>query len=104
MSIDPKDIVREASPSGGRYVYAFADGSAAELAFHERDGVVTITHTGTPPRHRGQGVAATLVERAVADFRAAGQKVIPACWFARDQFRAHPDWADLLWRGGGARE
>jgi predicted GNAT family acetyltransferase len=34
----------------------------------------------------------------VEDFRAAGKRVIPACWFARQQFQEHPDWADLLTR------
>jgi predicted GNAT family acetyltransferase len=70
------------------------------MTYAERQpGVVVITHTGTPPRHRGQGAAAALVARAVEDFRAAGQKVIPACWFAREQFDEHPEWADLLYRG-----
>ena len=100
MSIDPKLIRLQGGSKTGRYVYSFADGSEAEMDFFEsHPGVVTITHTGTPRQHRGQGVAATLVTRAMEDFRAAGQKVIPACWFARDQFAEHPEWADLLYRG-----
>ena len=100
MSIEPSRIELARSASGGRYSYAFADGSAAEMAYVERQpGVVTITHTGTPQQHRNRGVAAALVARAVSDFRAAGQKVIPVCWFARDQFRAHPEWSELLFRG-----
>ena len=101
MSIDPEKVRLEKSGSRGRYSYRFDDGDAAELVFVEQQpGVVAITHTGTPPQHRGQGVAATLVAKAVADFRAAGQKVIPACWFAREQFREHADWSDLLHRNG----
>ena len=98
MSIDPDQVQHERSPSGGRFTYAFQDGASAELAYLERSGVVTITHTGTPRHHRGQGVAAVLVERAVADFREAGRKVIPACSYARDQFQAHPEWNDVLFR------
>ena len=99
MTIELRDIRLEKGRSGGRYFYSFPDGSEAEMAFVEqRPGTVTITHTGTPRQHRGQGIAAQIVTRAVADFRAAGQKVIPACWFAREQFEAHPDWADLLVR------
>jgi predicted GNAT family acetyltransferase len=99
VSIDPNQIRLEGAAASGRYVYRFADGSEAEMAYAARQpGVVTITHTGTPPRHRGQGVAAALVAKAVADFRAAGLKVVPACWFVREQFDAHPDWADLLHR------
>jgi predicted GNAT family acetyltransferase len=98
MSIDPDQVQHERSPSGGRFTYAFPDGAVAELSYLERSGVATITHTGTPPHHRGQGVAAVLVAVAVADFRAAGQKVIPACSYARDQFQAHPEWGDVLFR------
>jgi predicted GNAT family acetyltransferase len=81
----------------GRYVHPFPDRSEAEMVYVEqRPGIVTITHTETPPQHRGQGIAAALVARAVEDFRRDGRKVVPACWFARQQFREHPDWADLL--------
>ncbi len=100
MKIEPAAIQLQTGAEHGRYSHAFPDGSEAEMIYVERrPGVVAITHTETPPQHRGQGVAATLVARAVADFRAAGLKVSPACWFARQQFREHPDWGDLLFRG-----
>ncbi len=100
MNVDPQSIRIEAAPDRGRYVYDLPDGSQAELTFFERPrGVVTIDHTETPPRHRGRGVAAALVARAVEDFRAAGQKVIPACPFAFRKFKEHPEWADVLLRG-----
>jgi predicted GNAT family acetyltransferase len=97
MSIDPAAIRLESGAGGLRYVYDFSDGSQAELRFFESPpGVVTIDHTETPRKHREQGVGAAMVTRAVADFRAAGQKVIPACPFAFRQFREHPEWSDLL--------
>ena len=100
MTVDAGSIRLAAGPQHGRYSYAFPDGSEAEMIYAERrPGVVVITHTETPPQHRGQGVAASLVARAVADFRAAGRKVVPACWFARQQFQEHPDWDDMLFRG-----
>lgn len=99
MSVEPDKIQLEKGPSGGRYFHPFADGSAAEMVYVERTGVVTITHTETPRQHRGGGTAAALVERAVEDFRAAGQKVVPACSFARRLFDEHADWTDLLARG-----
>jgi predicted GNAT family acetyltransferase len=97
--VDPGLIRLSGGSGGGRYSYPFADGSESEMIYVEqRPGVVTITHTETPRQHQGQGVAAALVGRAVEDFRAAGKKVVPACWFARAQFREHPEWADLLFR------
>ncbi len=58
--------------------------------------LVIIDHTGVPDALRGTGAGAALVARAVADFRAAGLRVLPLCPFAAAQFRRHPDWADLL--------
>jgi predicted GNAT family acetyltransferase len=102
--MDSRDIRRERAQSHGRYAYSFADGTEAEMVYAERSpGVVTITHTYTPPQHRGRGHAAQLVARAVEDFRAAGQKVVPACWFARRQFDERPEWADLLAQKEGER-
>ena len=101
---DERTIVREDGRSGGRYVRLLADGTEAELSYVEmRPGVVTITHTGTPRPHRGQGIAAALVRRAVEDFKAEGKKVIPACWFAREQFGEHPEWSEILFRSDEAK-
>jgi len=100
MIVDPAKIRLENSPGYGRYSFAFSDGSEAEMNYTERQpGIATIVHTYTPPQHRGNGVAAVLVGRAVGDFRSSGKKVVPACWFARQQFDEHPEWADLLHRG-----
>lgn len=101
MSISSDVIRKEARPNGGRYSYAFPDGEEAELIFiADGPGLAIITHTYTPPQHRGRGTAAALVAKAVADFRAEGRKVMPSCWFARHEFDAHPEWSDLLARGG----
>jgi hypothetical protein len=90
----------ETEGNRARYVLALPDGTEAELTYVEdRPDVVTILHTYTPPEHRGHGFAARLVERAVADFRASGKAVVPICWFARQQFRERPEWADLLAKG-----
>jgi predicted GNAT family acetyltransferase len=96
MTIEQDDIEREETGSKGRYVYR-ADGAEAELTFSRAgEGLVIIDHTGVPAAFRGQGVGQALVERAVADFRAEGRKVLPLCPFAAAQFRRHPEWADLL--------
>ena len=86
MNLDPGRIRVEAGSARGRYVYRFPDGSEAEMRYFESaPGVVTITHTETPARHRGRGVAAALVAHAVAEFRAGGRQVVPLCSFARRQ-------------------
>ena len=101
MTIEPKDIDLEDKGSKGRYVYR-ADGAEAELTFTRAGvGLVIVDHTGVPDAFRGQGVGQALVARAVADFRAAGKKVLPLCPFAASQFRRHPEWADLLQQRSG---
>ncbi len=96
MAIDADDITLEETGGKGRYVYR-ADGAEAEMTFSRAgERLVIIDHTGVPGAFRGQGIAAALVARAVADFRAKGLKVMPLCSFAAAQFRRHPDWADVL--------
>jgi predicted GNAT family acetyltransferase len=99
MNISLDQIRKEDRANGGRYSYRFPDGSEAELIYVvDRPDVAIITHTYTPPQHRGQGTAAALVAGAVADFRSEDRKVVPSCWFARQAFSAHPEWSDLLFR------
>ena len=63
MSISADDIRREKRPNGGRYAHRFPDGSEAEMIYvADAADVAIITHTYTPPQHRGQGVAAALVD------------------------------------------
>src|SRR6478735_5560701 len=56
----------EQAGARGRYVIAFPDGLEAEMTFSRDGDVMTIDHTGVPTEHEGQGVAAQLVNRALA--------------------------------------
>ena len=97
MSIATDQIRREDRANGGRYSYRFADGSEAEMIYvNDRPDIAIITHTYTPLQHRGQGVAGQIVAHAVADFRRDNRKVVPSCWFARQEFSTHPEWAELV--------
>ncbi|MBU6372671.1 MAG: N-acetyltransferase [Alphaproteobacteria bacterium] len=79
----------------GRYVTTI-DGHVAELTFVRRPGGVLVAdHTGVPDALGGQGVGKALVQRLVADARALGLKITPACSFVEALFRRNPDWADL---------
>lgn len=89
-------ITREMDARQGRYVAKIAgrDGEA-ELTFRRDDNVYIADHTGTPAALRGRGIATMLVERMVADARAEGFKIHPACPFVTALFSQHPDWAGL---------
>ncbi|MGC4026606.1 MAG: GNAT family N-acetyltransferase [Mesorhizobium sp.] len=81
----------------GRYWFRGPDGDEAEMTFTKSGAnTIIIDHTMVPDAFRGQGIGLKLVERGVADARAAGKKIIPLCPFAAAQFRRHPEWADVL--------
>ena len=90
------EIERETSGARGRYVYR-ADGVEAELTYRVlAPGRIIADHTGVPDAFRGQGIALKLVQRLVADARAEGVTVIPACSYVAAQAKRHKDWADVF--------
>lgn len=96
MPIDPDRIALEETDTKGRYVFE-EGGFTAELTFSKAGAALLILdHTEVPDAFRGEGVGQALVTRAVADARGAGMKILPLCPFAAEQFRRHPDWADVL--------
>ncbi len=72
------------------------DGEVVTVLDFVRDGdVLTLTHTGTDPAFRGQGLASAVTSAALDDVRRRGEKVRPSCPFAVDFLDAHPEYADL---------
>ena len=59
-------------------------------------GTVIITHTETPRRLRGRGIASELVHGALELIRADGSKVIAGCGFVADYLRQHQEFSDLI--------
>ena len=91
------EITRELGAAGGRYVGRIEGHEAeAELTFvREPPNVFVADHTLTPVTLRGQGIAARLVERMVADARREGFRIRPTCPYVVALFDRHPDWSDL---------
>jgi predicted GNAT family acetyltransferase len=72
-------------------------GGTAFLAYQPAaDKVLEMYSTYVPGADRGKGVAAALVEAALAHARAEGYKVIPSCWYVALWIRRHPQCADLV--------
>jgi predicted GNAT family acetyltransferase len=89
-------IEREDGPGHGRYLIRLPDDLEAELTFRKiGSAIIAIDHTYTPPAFRGRNIAARLMDRAVADARESGLKIIPECSYAVAQFQRHPEWEDL---------
>ncbi|PPT31502.1 GNAT family N-acetyltransferase [Xanthomonas euroxanthea] len=72
------------------------DGQHAELAYRLEGERMTITHTQVPDAIAGRGIAAVLVEAALAHARQQGYKVVPACSYAQAYIRRHQQFQDLL--------
>ena len=93
-------IEHEPGEKRGRWVMRIEGADAAdepEMTYrHVGAHTISIDHTGVPPRFEGRGYGSALVERGVADARAKGWRIVPACPFVAVKFHRHPEWADVL--------
>lgn len=71
------------------------DGAIAFADYRLASGKVIITHTETPLVLRGRGIASRLVQGALEQIRADGQKVVAGCGFVVDYLEKHPEFADV---------
>lgn len=74
------------------------DGQLVSVLDYRDDGhTVALTRAFTIPTFRGHGYAGAVVEGAVADIEARGDRKVDAvCWYVADWFAAHPEHASLL--------
>lgn len=79
-----------------RYVLTVDGTEVGHLDYRERDGLVELVHAEVDPRRRGQGLAAVLVDRALALLRAEGRRVVPLCGYVAAHVRDHPEHHDLV--------
>jgi predicted GNAT family acetyltransferase len=73
-----------------------ADGELAVACYKREPGVVTLTHTETPYRLQGRGIASRLIRGALESVRAEGLRVVPRCSFVSAFMARHPEFNDLL--------
>lgn len=71
-------------------------GAVAFANYRLAPSSVIITHTETPRRVRGRGIASELIKGALELIRADGHRVIAGCGFVVDYLRKHPEYADLV--------
>ncbi|KRN29183.1 hypothetical protein IV38_GL000063 [Lactobacillus selangorensis] len=83
----------------GRFYQNDADGQLIdEVTFQETNDhqSLIIDHTFVRPDHRGQGIAAQLIEQVIAYARQQKQTIIPLCTYAQAYFKQHTDQDDIL--------
>ena len=75
---------------------ATVDGHLCVCQYRVYGKVMMLTHTGVPQPLRGRGIAAQLVQAALAHARSRGLKVRPDCSYAESYMQRHPATLDLL--------
>ena len=71
------------------------DGYLSKLDYMQDRKNFVITHVGVYPGHRGQGVAAKIVEAALQYARENSLRVIPMCSYAAAYIRRNPQHREL---------
>ena len=72
------------------------DGERCTLDYELAGGIMTITHTRVPDPVAGRGIAAALMEAALAHARKSGWRVVPRCSYAVRFLERHPEWSDVV--------
>lgn len=73
--------------------FALYDGNKeiGELTYKENGNVWTLDHTLVDSAYGGQGLAAKLMDFAIATVRERKLKVIPKCSYIRSKFEKNPE-------------
>lgn len=91
------DLTFADQKDASRYTLHRGSDLVSVLDYRDDGRTIALTRAFTIPTFRGQGYAAEVVERAVAELEARGDRVVsPVCWYVADWFEAHPEHADLL--------
>jgi len=72
------------------------DGLLSVCEYELADNNMVFTHTLVPPELRGRGIAEEMVRAGLADARARGLKVVPACSYVEAFIRRHREFQDLV--------
>ena len=78
---------------------ACVDGHLALCSYRQSGRLLELHHTEVPAALQGQGVAAALVQAALAWAREQGLQVRPSCSYVAAYMRRHPETQDLLETG-----
>ena len=90
-------IIREDKGFSGTFYIGADNDRLAELAFSSPNShLLIIRHVEVADKLKGQGIGTKLVQEAVDWVMQKNMKVFPICPFAREQFRKHPQWSNVL--------
>jgi uncharacterized protein len=75
---------------------ATVDGHLNVADYVLSNGTLVMTHTAVHPSLQGRGIAAALVETALAFARSEGLKVDPVCSYVQAYLQKHPELRGLV--------
>ena len=79
-----------------RYLITVDGRDAGYADYIQGDGVRDFHHTVIDPEFLGQGLSKPLIQAALDDTRAAGDKVRPLCSAVAGFIEKHPEYQDLV--------
>jgi len=86
-------------PDASRYVLRDGDDLLATVDYSSNGHAISLNRAFTSPAHRGQGLAARIVEFAVDDVeKTSDLPILPMCWYVGEWFDKHPERSGLLTR------
>jgi predicted GNAT family acetyltransferase len=91
----PTYAVRD-NPDRSRFELFEDDRMVGVADYRVNGATMVLPHTEIEPARRGRGLGDRIVKHALDAARAAGQSVVPSCWFVAEYIDLHPEYADLL--------
>lgn len=93
----PEELIFSDEKDASRYTLHKGSDLVSVLDYRDDGHTVAMTRAYTIPTFRGHGYAGELVERAVADLEARGDRAVsPVCWYVAGWFDQHPDRSGIL--------
>lgn len=94
MQVDLEKLEVTHNPANQAFE-VWIDGHLSKLDYIQDAKNFVIAHVGVYPEHRGQGVAAKIVEAALGYARENSLRVIPMCSYAAAYIRRNPKHIEL---------
>jgi predicted GNAT family acetyltransferase len=94
MQVDLDKLEITHNPANQRFE-VWIDGHLSKLDYIQDGKNFVITHVGVYPEHRGQGVAAKIMDAGLQYARENSLRVIPMCSYAAAYIRRNPQYMEL---------
>lgn len=95
MTLDRTGAQTTVTTAEGKYTIAVAGRTVGLTTYIDRGNQRIFDHTEIDPKFGGRGLATILVEKALADARAAGKRIVPVCSMVVTVLKKHPEYEDI---------